>query len=272
MFDDRLLRVGIEIAGKMNYYEGLSIYVTGNKYSNKIVNEATIKIINLAKDKRNEILTETTPYKMQTYNQKIIIEAGRKSYGYTKVYEGNMYRATITQPPDIILTIKCLTGFSNASKISSITTGATATLKQIAEKIATQNSLKLDFEATDKNIANFSYIGSILHQIDALEKLGPISAYIDNDKLVVKDLNKPLVNKSITLNEHSGMVGIPQVDEMGVKVKVLFNPSILVGGQIIIDSKINPAANGKYVVYKLMFSLASRDTDFYYIIEANRLL
>jgi hypothetical protein len=37
-----------------------------------------------------------------------------------------------------------------------------------------------------------------------------------------------------------------------------------------VRSKINPAANGTYTVYKLGFDLANRDTAFYLIAEASR--
>ena len=272
MFDDRLLRVGLKIKGKMMYFEGLSMFVMGNKYASNVINDATIKITNLTKEQRNFILTETTPYNLHKNYAKhtITVEAGRKSYGYTLIYVGSMFRSSIAQPPDITLTIKCLTGFNNASAMSQISMGKVANLKQIAQRIAKENGVKLVFEATNKNISNFQYIGSILHQIDKLENLGKISAYIDNDKLIVKDLDKPLKGKISIISEKTGMVGIPTTDGMGIQVKTLFNPDIKAGGLIELKSELYPAANGKYIAYKVEFELASRETPFYQIIDGKR--
>lgn len=51
---------------------------------------------------------------------------------------------------------------------------------------------------------------------------------------------------------------------------MLFDNQTVLGGGINITSKLNPAANGAYTVFKLGFELASRDTPFYYIAEGTR--
>lgn len=270
MLDQRLLRVAIQVGTNIKYYEDIKIEASGVKYNNEIANEGTIKLTNLDKDTREYILTETTPYKTGSTNQKIIIYAGRESKGYSVVFVGDIFRATISQPPDITLTIRCMTGFANQSNIISVAQGKTSLISKIARDIATSLKLKLSFQATDKNISNYTYNGSAIHQITMLSEIGGINAYIDDDKLIVKDYNKPLSGVIKVVNKDTGMVGIPEITEYGVKVKYLYDEDSSIGGEIKIESELNPAANGNYVIYKLSFDLSNRSTQFYYTAECNR--
>jgi len=88
--------------------------------------------------------------------------------------------------------------------------------------------------------------------------------------IIFKDYNAALVRRVRTLNLDTGMIGIPEFTEQGIKVKMLFDNQTVLGGGLDVTSKLNPAANGVYTVYKLAFELASRDTPFYYIAEATR--
>jgi hypothetical protein len=145
-----------------------------------------------------------------------------------------------------------------------------APLRNIAAKAASDLGLSLNFEASAKQISNYSYTGSAAKQVEQLGTLGRVNAYIDDKTLVVKDFNKPLANRVRHLSLNSGMVGIPEFTEHGVKVKMLFDNQTTLGGGLVISSKLNPAANGSYTIFKLAFELASRDTPFYLIAEAKR--
>ena len=66
------------------------------------------------------------------------------------------------------------------------------------------------------------------------------------------------------------MIGIPEATERGVKVKILYDLETDLGGQIDLTSELNPALDGSYTIYKIDFDLASRDTPWYFDIEASR--
>lgn len=270
-FDDRIIKVGVEVKGKIRYFEGLAIVASGTKYANANDNECEIRITNLSKDTRDYILTETTPFKKSKEPKRIILEAGRVSTGTSVLFIGDILSAVPSQPPDIQLTIKATT--KSTSKNETVVRSKTekTSLKSISADVARDLGLKLVFEAKDKQIANYSYIGGNSGQVNELGKSGSVNAYIDDDKLVVKDTDVPLSGKTQLLNMNTGMIGIPEIDENGVKVKYLFNNQTEVGGGLQIESKLNPAASGKYVIYKLNFDIASREDKFYLMAEAKRL-
>jgi hypothetical protein len=269
--DPRLVRISFEIDGQLKTYEGLNVSASGTKYANANQNECEIKIANLDKATREYILTETSPFNANRTPKRFIVEAGRVSYGYSKVYEGTIASAVPSQPPDITLTIKALTANDKKGDVIARTQPGQVKLSTIAKQVAADLGLSLTFQATDRQIANYNYSGGALKQVDKLGEVGRVNAFVDDRVLVVKDMGRALENQIRVLNIDSGLIGIPELTEQGVKVKFLLDNVTVLGGTLRIQSKIYPTVNGDYSIYKLGFDIASRDTPFYWIAEAKSL-
>lgn len=268
--DPRIMRIGVQVSdGRIKWYDqGFNISASGTKYANPIQNECEARITNLDAATRDYLLTETSPFNLNRTQKKLIVEAGRVSTGLAVVYEGDIVSVTGTQPPDIQVCIKAKTGdFQKGNVIAKSNSGNTQ-LSNIAKGVANDLGLRLDFQATDKQISNYSHSGAALKQVDRLQTTGAVNAYINNGTLVVKDFNIPLKARTRVLNLDTGMIGIPEFTEQGIKVKMLFDNQTDLGYGLEIKSVMNPAANGTYTVYKLGYELTSRDTPFYLIAEA----
>lgn len=268
--DPRLLRISIEINGKLKVYEGLAMTASGTKYANANQNECEVKITNLDQATHDFLLTATSPFNKNKKRKLLMVEAGRESTGYSLVFAGDITSAVGAQPPDITLTLKAATGDHAKGKIAAHSQPAVAPLKNIAANVAKDLDLNLTFEATPKHISNYAYTGSTVKQVEHLGNMGRVNAYVDDKTLVVKNFNAPLERRVRDLNLDTGMIGIPEFTEHGVKVKMLFDSQTTLGGGLRIKSKLNPAVNGLYTIFKLGFELASRDTPFYYIAECTR--
>lgn len=269
--DPRIVRLSIEINGQLKVYEGLEIVGTGTKYANPLQNDAEITIYNLSKSDMDYLLSETSPFNKNATPKKIILEAGRKSYGTTKIFDGNIGTAEPTEPPDIGLKFKCQEGQFLKGKLVSKGQAGSVPLSTIAKGVAADTGLQLRFEATDKNISNYNFTGGALKQVDKLGSLGAVDAYVDGNQLVVKDINIPLNGELRILSENSGMIGIPKITEQGIKATMLLDNQTKLGGALEIQSKIYPSTNGRYAIFKLGWSIASRSTPFYWIAEGVRL-
>lgn len=269
--DPRVMRVGVEVGGaQIKWYDQqFAITASGTKYANPLQNECEVKITNVDKATRDYLLTETSPLNKNRTPKRLFVEAGRVSTGLAKVYEGDIVSAVGTQPPDIVVTLKAKTGDFQKGNVVSRSKSQT-NLSTIAQGVAADLGLQLDFQAKEKQISNYSHSGAALKQVDRLGTTGAVSAYINNGVLVVKDLNIPLKGRTRVLSLDTGMIGIPEFTEQGIKVKMLFDNQTDLGFGLDITSIMNPAANGLYSVYKLQFELASRDTPFYLIAEAVR--
>lgn len=268
--DPRLLRISIEINGQLKSYEDLDMSASGTKYANANQNECEVKINNLDKTTRDYLLTETSPFTKSKTRKLLRVEAGRVSSGYSLVFQGDITNAVGAQPPDITLALKAATTDFAKGDIVSRSQAGVVPLRNIAARVAQDLGLSLTFQAAAKQISNYSFTGSAAKQVGQLGQLGRVNAYVDDGALVVKDWNAPLADRVREVNLDTGMIGIPDFTETGIKVKLLFDNQTVLGGALRVTSRLNPAANGLYTVAKLGFELASRDTPFYYIAEATR--
>ena len=268
--DPRIVRLGIEMNGELKTYEDLAISATGSKFANALQNEAEIRVSNLSKADREYLLTETSPFNLNRTPKRIVLDAGRRSTGAARVFVGDISSCIPSQPPDITLTFKSSTGQFQKGNILARSQAGAAPLSTIAKQVASDLGLTLRFEATEKNIANYAFAGGALKQVDRLGEAGGVNAYVDDHTLIVKNHNVALSGEVRVLSEATGMVGIPEITEQGIKVKYLFDTTTRLGGALTIDSKLNPAASGHYVIFKLNFELANRDTPFYWIAQAKR--
>lgn len=269
--DFRILRVGIEVSGEIKIFESpLSIEVTGEKLASDTQNTCDVTVVNLNKADRNYLLTETSPFNKNKTPKKIWVEAGRVSTGVARMFMGEIVSSSPTQPPDIGLKLKCQTGAFHKGTVVARNGKSKEKLSAISKKVADDIGASLQFEATDKFIANYSYSGASLKQVGALSQTGNYDAFHDDETLVVKDRGKPRKNRIKIIDATTGMIGIPEVTERGVKVEFLFDLDTVLGGEIKLTSELNPALNGSYTIYKLSFNLTSRDTSFYYTAEASR--
>jgi hypothetical protein len=269
--DPRLVRIGIEVDGALKLYEDLQIMASGTKYANSLQNECEVSIANIDKATRDYILTETSPFNQNKKPKKLIVEAGRKSYGYTRIFVGDITNSNISQPPDITVKLKALTSNFSKGDVIARSQPAQTSLKNIAGQVAKDLGLSLDFQALDKSISNYSFSGGAYKQVDRLGDAGAVNAYVDDDVLIVKDWNVPLKSRTRILNLDSGMIGIPELTEQGIKVKFLLDNQTAIGSALDVTSKIYPTLNGQYAIYKLGFDIANRDTPFYYTAEAKRI-
>ena len=270
--DPRLMRIGIEVDGRIKYYdEQFSLKATGTKYANPNQNDCDVTIANLKKETRDAIITETSPFNGNRTRKRLIVEAGRKSYGLSQIFVGDIIKSSPSQPPDITLSIKALTGDYLKGNVLARSKGGKTSLKNISQGVASDLGLSLDFQAQDKQLSNYTFTGGALKQVDKLSDSGLVNAYVDDGTLVVKDMNVPLTGRTRILNLATGMIGIPEITEHGIKVKFLLDNKTTLGGALVITSELNPAANGTYAIYKLGFEICSRDTPWYYIAEGKRL-
>lgn len=271
-FDDRIVKVTIQIGNTRKIYSSpFFIVVNGTKNANSLQNECEITIDNLDQQTRDYILTETSPFNINYSPKSVTVEAGRESYGTTLIYSGNIVSSTGTQPPNISLKMKCLTGNYLKGNLISRSQPGTVSLEVISQSIANDLGVQLKYQATNKNIPNYSYTGESPGQVSKLNSFGGINAFIDNGFLIVKDGGVPINNAVVIMNKSTGMIGIPEVTEQGVRVKFLINNKTELGGSLRLTTQKNPILNGLYVIYKLSFEIASRSQPFYYVAECQRI-
>lgn len=268
MVDNRIVRVGLEIDGKMNLYEDLKVVAAGVKYANPLQNECTLTITGLNAETRNYLIREA---KNKESVIRLTLEVGRKSSGLFVLFVGDIASAVSGMPPDVTMTIKAKTNNANNSKMIVTNGKPMSKLSELAQIVATNNDLGLKFEATDKNIANYSFSGAAARQIMHLQQAGGVKAFIDDKFLIVKDDSKAVEGRRRILNVNSGMVGIPRDTDNGIEAVYLIDGESELGGQLTVESKMNESINGDYIIEQLKFNVATHDDPFFYTAICKRM-
>lgn len=268
--DLRRIRFGIEISGRINWYEGLRVRAGGTKFANAQQNECTLTVSGLSMSTRDHLLTETSPFNSNPAPKRLIIEVGRVSTALFRIFIGDIVSAEPSAPPDVDVIIKAKTQSAQAGNVVAIASGPISKLSAISQRVADEIGLGLDFQALDKNISNFSYTGAALKMVNLLQDSGGVRAFIDDETLIVKNYGSALAGRIRILGADTGMVGIPKATEKGLDVTFLIDRESLLGGMIRLDSKMNKSLNGDYVIDQLKFDVASHEDPFFYSATCSR--
>lgn len=267
-FDPRIVRVTISVNGNAIVFENLDIHISGTQFASSTMSQATIRLANLNQAQRNAILTQATPFFPLNGNRQpvnVLVDVGRVSWGQPfRLFEGTCWASNVTPAPDMTVTLTSLTNSFETSVVNTNTFGSVTPISTIASQIATLYGWNLQVNiAADRNILNFNYIGSSQHAIQALEQIGDLNVFLNNNVLHVMDKNS-FVGAPAPISAQNGMVGIPQANEFGVNVKTLIRPDIKIGGAFQLLSKVNPAVNGTWWIRQLRYEVTSRDDPFWY--------
>lgn len=262
--DLRRIRFGIEISGRINWYEGLRVRAGGTKFANAQQNECTLTVTGLSMTTRDHLLTETSPFNSNRTPKRLMIEVGRVSTALFRIFIGDIVSAEPSSPPDVDVIIKAKTQSAQAGNVVAIASGPLSKLSAISQRVADEIGLGLDFQAIDKNVSNFSYTGAALKMVNLLQDSGGVRAFIDDEILIVKNYGQALSGRIRILSVDTGMVGIPKATEKGLDVTFLIDSESLLGGMLRLDSKMNKSLNGDYVIDQLKFDVASHEDPFFY--------
>lgn len=275
--DKRKVVVEIETAdGQMAKFDGLNVKFSVKKTANAVMNKADISIANLSMERIYTLTTFMSPY-LNAEKRKMT----RLYVGYVKdmaedvplIFEGEISKAIPTTPPDVWLNCEARSGFFNNQNVVSESINGKVTMQEICAKAAQSMDLQLSYTAVlNKTVEGFNYNGGATGMLNKINELGGVIAFEDDGALKVIDADKPQTSDYVrVLDQNSGLIGMPQPDNMGLKIKMLLDPTLKVGDRIELKSQIMPKANGVYWCYALTHSGGLRETNFYTEIEAKRM-
>ena len=270
--DLREVTLSLSINGQLKTFSSpMGIKSTGKINANPLESEIEIKIANVSKSDQDYLLTACSPYNKNPTPKVAVLSAGRASVGTNIVFQGNITSCNPTQPPDIELNFKCQAHQYIKGNIVAASQPASVAMSQIAKQVAADCGLSCNFQATDKNIANYSFTGGALKQVSKINDFGGVAAWVDGDTLYVTDLNVPLKAQIRVLNLDTGLIGIPKTTEQGVQITYLLDNTSKAGGALQLEFKIYPALNGNYRIFTLGWDIASREVPFYWIADCKRI-
>ena len=274
--DLRLLEIEIQVGDNIHRFTGdLAIRAQGMLFANPLSDVGEVTIFNLDRATQDYILQVTSPYTSNRQEKFLNILAGRKSYGTTLIYRGTILVANATQPPDIGVVLKCLSGATFQNTIYSVSYPGSVSAVTAYGALAKRFNASTHIQITNlPNIGNYAFSGTAIGELKYINSFGTSTSFVTHGRngntLVVKGIYTPLTGTLRVVSEETGMIGVPEWTELGVRVTFLIDNKTQIGGGLQIISRRYPAFSGYYVIFKLGYNLASREEPFYYIAEAAR--
>lgn len=209
------------------------------------VNTANIRILNLSKRSADLIFQDR--FNPRTY-KRIVLEAG---YGDTlsAIFIGNIFSAnTVRSKTELVTNIDARDGGFDTS---GTLTNKTVNGQSVRDVIL---GLSNDFENVRAGV--FGDIeGEFKRPVvlngntfDIIRKYTGDRVYIDLEQINVLKDNEALEGVIPLINTQSGLLETPKRENAFISLKMIFEPKIIMGQVIEIESSVNSAYDGQYKV------------------------
>ena len=253
-----------------------TVNVSGLRTSVKIVHTGGRSISTM--DLEIHGLTQSLTNQLSTLGQTVFINELRQNRitvtagdinGMSVVFMGGIINAWADygSMPDVVFRVHAQAiSFGNVQLADVSSFPGVADVATIMSGLATQLGLQFENNGVDIQLTTPYFGGSILEQVRTLAEHANISWIIQNGVLAIWVPGSSRANNGITpvISSTPGdnstdiiMVGYPTYLPGGVMVKALFDPSILFGGTIQVNSSLDPAT-GQWIIFDLALDLESQ--------------
>lgn len=208
------------------------------------VNAADIDIYNLAPRTYNQLFYDYFNVNRRT----VVLEAGYDGMEMSVIFIGDMWSCyTSREGSDIITRIHAIVGLKSL-QVQSDATLANISRNQVLRYAAHDMAMTINiYSGKDEQFSRpVSLSGNSFAQI---QKYTNGSAYIDNNEIYVLDTFDAIEGEVPLINDQSGLLGVPEHEDALLRVKMIFEPRMLIGQIIEIQSRISPMFNGQYKIY-----------------------
>ncbi len=239
--------------------DGFRAIVEVQKAGGQMMSTSTVRIYGLAQELMNQLTT--LAFKAMSYIKNTIDVIVLDGDQQTLIFRGQIINAwgDYSGMPDVCLYIETQTGYFQQVELGDpLVYKGTANVSGLMLALAKKLGVPLENNNVTAKIANPNYSGSTVDQIRNLAADTKTDFYLDDTVLAIcpKGLTRKRTARVPLITSQSGLIGYPTFDKVGITFNTLFNPSILFGSQIIMESDI-PQANGLWQVCSMVHKLES---------------
>ncbi len=175
------------------------------------------------------------------------------------VFEGTIANAGVdyTRMPEVCIQVDAFAAFTEAGRAIAVNSYKGPTdVASIVEALAKSIGFSFKNNGVTTKLSNPYLSGSAIKQIRDVCKAAEIFYDISNGSVEIWAVGQSRDNVTFVLSPETGLVGYPEFDAVGIKIKCEYNPDIILGRKIQIKSSV-PQANGVFTVRIARHELAS---------------
>jgi hypothetical protein len=244
-----------------------TLTLSGLRVSSTITNvgllsleSASIQIFGMTLSDMNALSSQANRYYFQNQTS-ITLLAGNATDGMAIAFEGNMTSALANfyDTPNVAFNITATTGLNAAmSQPPAMSFPGTVSIATICQQVANSLGLTLENNGCNAVLTNQYLQGSLLDQLQRATTAARVLYTIEHGILAIwpNDSYRTSKTNIPTISPATGLVGYPEYTAVGVNFRTLFNPLLLYGANINMQSSLQPAC-GTWTTFNLSHELDS---------------
>jgi hypothetical protein len=187
----------------------------------------------------------------------ITVSAGDDDSGLAVVFVGVISEAWIdpTNAPQVAFIVSAFSGLIEASKpVPPVSYKGTVDAALVVASIAQQTGLGFENSGVNVQIADPYLSGTSLQQLQKIARAGDFNCVIDDGTVAIWPMDGVRAGQELLISPDTGLIGYPMRTENGVELQLLFNPSVIFGAKIKVESSLTPA-NGQWTIFRVSHEL-----------------
>jgi len=266
MFDSfsvKTIQIAVTIGGNIQIIEGLACEVTVEKPGLPEKNSAAVKIWGLDRNRMKELTTLSFRPLEMGYNP-ISIKAGElgkdgKQPALSLVFQGEITfaAADFSGAPDPCMDIEAVCGSYPQLMAAPVhTTKGAATADSLFAQWSKEAGYTYRNEGVTSSVQNAWFPGSPIDKMMKLARDIRCELLIDDGVVIVLPPGKVRSGNAVFLSKATGLIGYPTFNQDGIVCKCIYNPDLIHGGLIEVES-IVPHATEAWKITKLTHNLSA---------------
>lgn len=244
--------------GNTKIIEGLACEVSVTKPGLPEKNSANVKVYGLKYEDMAQ-LTMLAFQPLELQRNLISIFAGELGGKLSLVFSGQIISAfaDFNASPDVAMQFEADTGtYPQQIAEANLSVDGEATAEDIFSKFAESAGYDFINEGVTTAVKYICAAGSPITKAEKLSKDLGINLVIDDDTMIILPAGQARKGNATLLNKNTGLIGYPTFNQDGISCKCLFNPDLIYGGLIKVESVV-PRATGTWRITKLTHNLAA---------------
>lgn len=215
--------------------------------STSIQGAMSLKIWGMTLDQMNSLTVFGPIMQERRYNE-IYVHAGNEGETLSLVYAGCIYDAyaNLNGSPDVPFIIRAMTSALDQVRVvsgRSHSGGVDAAV--ILEDLAKEMGKTFENHGVSIILRDRTYTGTALTQAAEVARDAGVNINVDRNKLIIWPRDDFKRDEAVIVSPATGMVGYPAFSGKGIMCTTLYNPNIVCGRKIKVESSLT-VANGEW--------------------------
>jgi hypothetical protein len=247
--------------------DNLRVVATISKGGFPAQDHADIRIYGVSPDIMNQLVTLTVLQTMVRAQNTILVKAGDATNGMSIVFFGNTVSAwkNLDGAPETFLNITAVgAGLAAVQPVAPLSFAGTSDVATVMSGIATLMGLPFQNSGVNVKLSNVYLAGTALDQAQALARAANIEMAIDTTSnppvLAIWPKTGTRGGQIPLIGPGSGLVRYPTYRDLSMNFRCIFNPNIVIGGQIQMQSTSGgqaPPSNDTATMQQLLLAGAN---------------